>query len=561
MLRYLFVVNWLAGAEPRFFDVGTPALRHSRVAPTPLSLQTDRLPYVGFNQFEYVADWQASPPPSAGLQKQSNGMWAPLVFGAAILLGFGFGSKRNGAAVAALAVEGGSQIRIGEVPTLQKNIKTPDPIPQAGQHKAMELMRSGRLYRYNADSAETCEVSQCEKDFAAYTGHKYAVGLNSCGSAIYLSLMCAGVKPGDKVLTNVFTFGAVPSAIIHANAEPVYVNTTRGYTIDTEHLARIAPTSGAKFCVVSHMRGKVGDMDRIREICQEHGIVMVEDCAHSLGVCYKGVHTGHHGVMASFSSQSYKMLNSGEGGFLVTDDDELAAKAICYAGSYEKLYKKHALHPPEAVFERVKLTIPNFSLRMHAVTAAMIRPQIATLDERIAQYNERYFRFAPLINSHKNIEVPEQLPDVDVVADSIQFNLVDLTQRQVDEFVSVCKLYGVPVEIFGAASNSRNFKNWQFGPVADGCDESLEILQRAVDLRLPLSFEEEDLEIMARVVLHAADVASTCGSAEDKHAEALPVRVSQLEENVDKRLGSLEEAVLALANQVSALNENISKEA
>jgi hypothetical protein len=279
---------------------------------------------------------------------------------------------------------------------------------------------------------------------------------------------------------------------------------------------------------------------------------MVEDCAHSLGVRYKGGHTGHHGVMASFSSQSYKMLNSGEGGFLVTNDDELAAKAICYAGSYEKLYKKHALHPPEDVFERVKLSIPNFSLRMHAVTAAMIRPQIATLDARIARYNDRYFRFAPQLDAHPHIEVPEQLPDVDVVADSVQFNLLDLTQRQVEEFVSVCAMYGVPVEIFGAAGNSRNFKNWHFGPVAAGCDESLRILQSAVDLRLPLSFDEADLDIMARVVLHAADVAATyTPRSENKLGDdSLTARVDQLEENMDTRFQSLEEAVLALAAEL-----------
>jgi hypothetical protein len=146
---------------------------------------------------------------------------------------------------------------------------------------------------------------------------------------------------------------------------------------------------------------------------------------------------------------------------------------------------------------------------MHAATAAMIRPQIATLDERIANYNERYAYISPMINSHPKIEVPEQLPEVDIVADSIQFNLVDLTERQVQEFVEVCQMYGVPVEIFGAASNSRNFKNWHFGPAASGCDESLAILQTAVDLRLPLLFDKADLDIMARVVLHAADVAAT----------------------------------------------------
>jgi len=508
MLTYLFAVEWLAAAEQRFFaPAGAPALRHSLSASSPLYFQQ-----VGFNQVEYVADWQAPQPGTAGSQASQGGRaWAPLFFGAAALVGYALGSKRSRVAVGALSAEE----KIAEVPTLQKNIKTPDPIPEAGQQKAIDLMKSGRLYRYNADSAETCEVSQCEKDFAAYTGHKYCVGLNSCGSAIYLSLMCAGIKPGDKVITNVFTFGAVPSAIVHANAEPVYVNTTRGYTLDADHLAQIAPTSGAKFCVVSHMRGKVGDMDRYKEICDQHGIVLVEDCAHSLGVRYKGGHTGHHGRMASFSSQSYKMLNSGEGGFLVTNDDELAAKAICYAGSYEKLYKKHALCPPADVFERVKLTIPNFSLRMHAVTAAMIRPQIATLDERIIRYNERYFYIAPQLDAHPRIEVPEQLVEVDVVADSIQFNLIDMTQSQVDEFVAVCSQHGVPVEIFGAPTNSRNFKNWHFAAAADGCDASLAILQTAVDLRLPLSFDQEDLDIMARVVLHAADVATSSPSPVD----------------------------------------------
>jgi dTDP-4-amino-4,6-dideoxygalactose transaminase len=496
-MLFFFVGEFLAAGEYRLFEtVSAPALRYSSSA----HVQPGMLvPQVG-RQFEYVADM----PQTVHPQESRSGLsWAPVVFGAAALVGYAFGSKRS---VAALAVE--DKVRIEKIPSLKKNIKTPDPIPVAGQQKVLELMQSGRLYRYNADSAETCEVSQCEKDFAAYTGHKYAVGLNSCGSAIYLSLMCVGVKPGDKVLTNVFTFGAVPSAIVHASAEPVYLNTTRGYTIDVDHLAQIAPTCGAKFCVVSHMRGKVGDMDKIRKICEQNDIVMVEDCAHSLGVRYKKIHTGHHGVMASFSSQSYKMLNSGEGGFLVTNDDELAAKAICYAGSYEKLYKKHASCPPAEVFERVKLTIPNFSLRMHAATAAMIRPQIATLDERIAKYNERYAYFAPMLNSHPNIEVPEQLPEVDVVADSVQFNMLDLTETQVKEFVDVCGMYGVPVEIFGAAGNSRNFKNWHFGPAAAGCDESLAILQRAVDLRLPLLFAQADLDIMARVVLHAADVAS-----------------------------------------------------
>ena len=198
--------------------------------------------------------------------------------------------------------------------TLEKNIKTPDPIPEEGIQLANELMKTGRLYRYNADNEDTCMVSRCEAALAEYTGHKYCVALNSCGSVIFMALHCVGAGAGDKVLSNAFTFTAVPSAIVHAGCEPVYVEATENFLMDPDHLAEMADKSGAKYCVVSHMRGKVADMDRIRDICEEKGITMIEDCAHSLGVKWNGGHTGHHGDMACISSQSYKMLNSGEGG-------------------------------------------------------------------------------------------------------------------------------------------------------------------------------------------------------------------------------------------------------
>lgn len=108
---------------------------------------------------------------------------------------------------------------------MTSDIKIPDPIPVEGQEDALELMRTGRLFRYcsnptgsssshgeNTNSA----VSLCEQEVAAYTGHDYCVGVNSCGSALMLLLKATGVEAGAKVLFNAFTFGAVPSAIEHA---------------------------------------------------------------------------------------------------------------------------------------------------------------------------------------------------------------------------------------------------------------------------------------------------------------------------------------------------------
>jgi len=102
---------------------------------------------------------------------------------------------------------------------LTRDIKTPDPIPEEGQKAALEVMSTGRLYRYNVKDAESSMVSQCEKEVAAYTGHKYCVALNSCGSALMLMLKCTGLEHGGEVLSNAFTFGAVPSAIEHAGGK------------------------------------------------------------------------------------------------------------------------------------------------------------------------------------------------------------------------------------------------------------------------------------------------------------------------------------------------------
>lgn len=239
----------------------------------------------------------------------------------------------------------------GEKTMITKNIKQADPIPVEGQEGALDVMRKGTLYRYNVPTAEESVVSLCEKELVDYTGHKYCVALNSCGSALFLALKCAGVQPGDKVLTNAFTFTAVPSAIEHAGGKCVYVETDWGLRIDIADLEKKIKSSGAKFLMVSHMRGKICDLDAVKKLCDDNGIYLIEDAAHSLGVFYKGGHTGHHGRISAVSSQSYKMINSGEGGFLLTNDPEVGAAAAVYAGAYEALNAKHITVPGPEYFK------------------------------------------------------------------------------------------------------------------------------------------------------------------------------------------------------------------
>jgi len=395
--------------------------------------------------------------------------------------------------------------------TITRDIKTPDPVPQAGIDEAVSLMQSGRMYRYNIGKGEESVVSQCEVEIAEYTGHKYCVALNSCGSAIMLMMKCAGLQPGDKVLSNAFTFGAVPSAIEHAGGKAVYVESDYNHCMDVADLhKKLEAHPDVKYCLISHMRGKLADMDAVKEACDKHDVILLEDCAHSLGVEWNGVHSGHVGKVAAISSQSYKIINSGEGGFLLTDDAEIAAKTAVYAGAYEGLSSKHITVPGPEVFGDLPTRIPNYSVRMSNVAAAIIRPQIKTLDERRAKYNERYaFVTKKLVERKGNLlSIPVNTPGMTPVHDSLQINLShDISNEQVQKFLDECATHGLPVELFGHSSNARNFVNWGFAPADEPLPLTGKMLSRACDVRLPLMWDDEDFSDMVDVLCESLDAA------------------------------------------------------
>jgi len=405
-------------------------------------------------------------------------------------------------------VEGFSAVsKTGTRTTITKDIKTPDPVPFEGQQGALDLMQTGRMYRYNVQSAETSVVSLCEKEVTDYTGHKYCVALNSCGSALMLLLKTSGLEFGDEVISNAFTFGAVPSAIEHAGGKAVYVESDYNHVMDVDDLeAKLASHPNCKHVLISHMRGKIADMDKIADTCEKYGAILLEDCAHSLGVKWNGKHTGHKGIASAISSQSYKMINSGEGGFFLTDDAEMAAKCAVYAGAYEGLAAKHMTVPGPEVFADLPKQLPNYSLRMSAVSAAIIRPQLKTLDERIEKYNRRYNKLAKGLEARagKYMSIPVNTVGMSPVHDSIQFNLdQSITDEQVQMFLDECGTHGLPVELFGHNSNARNFVNWKFAPAEEPLPMTAKMLSRACDCRMPLMWEDEDFDAMENVLVES----------------------------------------------------------
>ena len=392
-----------------------------------------------------------------------------------------------------------------------KDLSSPEPIPEEAIERAVALMRSGRLHRYGEQGAGYPEPSLLEQAFAAYVGSKYCVAVSSCGAAMFIALKALGVKAGDKVLTSAFTLSPVPGAIAHAGAEAVLVEASADYMTDLADLERQAATSGAKVFLLSHMRGHIADLQAVRTICDKHGITIVEDCAHTMGAKWDGKHTGTWGRVGCYSTQTYKHINSGEGGLLVTDDHDVAAQAILMSGSY-MLYGQHVLKPAPEVFERWKYVTPNFSMRMSNLAASLLRPQIGQLAERGRSWNHIYTTLERELCKASDLSVPARHPKEEFIASSIQFTL-DLTPPQIERFLNECSLRGLYIKWFGAATPvafTSNYEHWHYlqsKPDKPDMPKSKAVLNQLMDLRTPLSLTDDDCVLIGQIVVVAASIA------------------------------------------------------
>ncbi len=374
-----------------------------------------------------------------------------------------------------------------------------EPIPDEGIAAALRVLQSGRLHRYNTAPGEVAEAALLEEEFAAQTGAAYCLAVASGGYALATALRALNVRPGDKVLTNAFTLAPVPGAIASVGAVPVFVGVTEGLVIDLDDLAAKAPQSTV--LMLSHMRGHICDMDRLMQICNAHGIRVIEDCAHTMGAGWNGILTGRWGVMGCFSTQTYKHANSGEGGLLISDDAQAMARAILLSGSY-MLYDRHRAAPPPEAFAGLRDQTPNISGRMDNLRAAILRPQLRDLATQCARWNERYGVVNDGLQATPGLTLIARPDAESFVASSFQFLLLDWAAPAIRAVVARCAARGVELKWFGApepvAFTSR-YDNWAYAP-STPMPASDRVLHGILDMRLPLTFSLDDCAQIARII-------------------------------------------------------------
>ncbi len=378
-----------------------------------------------------------------------------------------------------------------------------EPIPEAGIEAAVAVMRHGRLHRYNTVSGETAETVLLEQEFAASVGAKYCIAVASGGYAMTTALRAVGVKAGDRVLTNAFTLAPVPGAIAAVGAVPVFVGVTPELVLDLDDLTGKADQGDV--LLLSHMRGHICDMERLMEICDASGITVIEDCAHTMGAAWKGKASGTWGKVGCYSCQTYKHINSGEGGLFVTDDPEVAARAIMYSGSY-MMFERHLAGPPPETFAQIKYETPNISGRMDNLRAAILRPQLADLATQCARWNERYFAIEAGLRDTAGLKVIERAVEETIVGSSIQFLLEGWEGASVQDLLARCAARGVELKWFGNAvpvGFTSRYDSWRYVD-APAMPDSDRVLAGIVDMRVPLTFTLEDCAQIARIIREEA---------------------------------------------------------
>ncbi len=374
-----------------------------------------------------------------------------------------------------------------------------EPIPEDGIEAAVDVMRSGRLHRYNTAEGELSQTALLEQEFAAQVGAKYCLAVASGGYAMATALRAVGVKPGDKVLTNAFTLAPVPGAIAAVGGVPVFVGVTDQLVIDLDDLA--AKAGQADVLLLSHMRGHLADMEALMALCDDAGVIVIEDCAHTMGASWRGFPSGTQGKVGCYSCQTYKHVNSGEGGLFVTDDPEVAARAVILSGSY-MMYEKHLAGPPAEAYAQIRYETPNISGRMDNLRAAILRPQLRKLDAQRVRWNERYFAIETGLRDTPGLTVIERPADEVIVGSSIQFLLQGWSATNVEAVLARCLKRGVELKWFGGAEPvgfTSRYDSWRYVD-APAMPKSDVVLAGIVDMRVPLTFSLEDCALIARII-------------------------------------------------------------
>ena len=364
----------------------------------------------------------------------------------------------------------------------------------------------GILFKHGFDALRngSYKVSEFEKAFAQYLGVGYAQAVTSGTTALKVGLEALGIKPGDEVITQSFTFVATIEAIIECRATPILTDINETLNMDPADLERKI-TKNTKAIIPVHMYGAASEMDQIMDITRKHELAVIEDTAQGVGGTYKGKKLGAIGDVGTFSFDFGKALTTGEGGMVVTNNKDIYLKAREYAD--------HG-HENNPAFPRGEDTRRRrgFNYRMMELQGAIGLAQLKKLDGAINKQRENKARIKDAIKGLNGIKFRVFADEKGETGDTLVLIFENIEKSK--KFVSVIRENGM------GTKNLPDAFNWHFAgtwnhifseldyykdrPCNILWKKSEDLLRRTVALPINIKMSDEQIDKVINVIREAS---------------------------------------------------------
>ncbi|CAM3064681.1 pyridoxal phosphate-dependent enzyme [Legionella steigerwaltii] len=403
--------------------------------------------------------------------------------------------KKERSSFEELALYGGSPIRKKPWPTYDKgNVIIDDEDTEL----VLDVIKSRRLFRYDNREIKDTKVGQFEEGLRDYFKSEFALAVSSGTAAISLPLMALDLPNDSLVGCPAYSFTATPSAIIQAKLKPLIIEVDRDLHMDLADLDK--KISHMKALIVVHMRGFPAPLPQIMEIANKHCVPIIEDAVPSLGCKLKNKYLGTYGLAGAFSTQSDKSLNTGEGGFILTNDKELYLKCVILSGAYERLYEKHFCNQSCAIDFTM---LPIFNFRLDEIRGALGVSQLKKLNKRLDLLSKNY---AYAIQGIEHLKYLRPRATWNKAALPLGDNLLlelDGSSEDCCWFAEALTAEGIDAKALGDLNkiNVRRFWDWAYlfkgvskQKIPDLYPNSFRYIASYIDIALSPTLEKEDLD-------------------------------------------------------------------
>ena len=304
----------------------------------------------------------------------------------------------------------------------------------------------------------TCgpKVEELERSLSAYTGAKYAVAVSNGTAALHCACIAAGIGPGDEVITTPITFAASANCALYCGARPVFADINiETYNIDPKSIEEHI-TEHTKAVVAVDFTGQAVENEAIRKICDDHGLIFIEDAAHAIGTKYNGKRVGSLADMTCFSFHPVKTITSGEGGAITTNHDEFYKKLVLahtHGITHDEKQMQDAPHEGPWYYEQISL---GYNYRITDFQAALLVSQLGKLDRFLKRRKEIVRRYDEAFASIPEIIVQKEIPQSDTCRHlyiiRLALDKLNCTRREFFDALSAenvqCQIHYVPVYWF-----------------------------------------------------------------------------------------------------------------